>query len=77
MSAQQTIKALVGIDPEAAAHTTAAVFDEELETMATVANDIANQTKDQRWRNAALAFLGARKLMRGLMADEAREYAST
>lgn len=67
------VNGLAALDPEAAALTTAQVFDEELETMATIANDIANQTRDERWTNAALALLGTRRLMRELMADQDRE----
>jgi hypothetical protein len=62
-----TISALTRIDPAAAAQTTAAVFDEELEMMAGIANDIANQTKDQRWVSIALALLGARRTVRAAL----------
>lgn len=59
-------------DPHATAHIAAQVFDEELETMAQIAHDVAMETGDSRWLNAALALLGARRLTRELIQDRSR-----
>lgn len=54
---------------------TARAMDTRLERMAQSANAIANETRDQRWTNAALALLGARRTVRECMAAEDRSAA--
>ncbi len=48
---------------------TARAMDGRIERMATTANNIANETSDQRWNRLALALRAARRLARELIIE--------